>query len=86
MDDAACQGREKEIIIFSAVRSRKGARIGFVADERRINVGLTRAQSSLLLVGQTTALSRDPRWCTLVDMATDSRCPLHGRAVMGWWN
>lgn len=49
------QGREKDITIFSCVRARapghaaKG--IGFVADERRINVGLTRARCSLLVVG-----------------------------------
>ena len=70
---AALQGREKDIIIFSAVRSRGSARIGFVADERRINVGLTRAQASLLLVGNTRALSKDPRWSTFIDMATDCR-------------
>ena len=67
------QGREKDIVIFSAVRSRKGARIGFVADERRINVGLTRARTSLLLVGNAAALSNDAQWQTFVDMATKSR-------------
>ncbi len=45
------QGREKDIIIFSTVRSRVGKSIGFVADERRINVGLTRARTSLIIVG-----------------------------------
>lgn len=39
------QGREKDIAFFSTVRSQRGSRgIGFVADERRINVGLTRAR------------------------------------------
>lgn len=39
------QGREKDIAFFSTVRSQRGTRgIGFVADERRINVGLTRAR------------------------------------------
>lgn len=57
------QGREKDICIFSAVRSppapKKGARragIGFVADERRINVGLTRARCSLIVIGNVRAL------------------------------
>ncbi|GFR51045.1 hypothetical protein Agub_g13209, partial [Astrephomene gubernaculifera] len=52
------QGREKDICIFSAVRSpvapKKGGRrpgIGFVADERRVNVGLTRARCSLIVIG-----------------------------------
>lgn len=34
------QGREKEICIFTTVRSNPRRRIGFVADPRRINVGL----------------------------------------------
>ena len=39
------QGREKDVAFFSTVRSQRGTRgIGFVADERRINVGLTRAR------------------------------------------
>jgi hypothetical protein len=39
------QGREKDVAFFSTVRSQRGSRgIGFVADERRINVGLTRAR------------------------------------------
>ena len=45
------QGREKDIIIFTTVRSQVGKSIGFVADERRINVGLTRARASLIVVG-----------------------------------
>ena len=39
------QGREKDVAFFSTVRSQRGNKgIGFVADERRINVGLTRAR------------------------------------------
>lgn len=42
---ALLQGREKDVAFFSTVRSQRGNRgIGFVADERRINVGLTRAR------------------------------------------
>lgn len=44
MTNSSMQGREKDVVLFSTVRSRRGKSIGFVADERRINVGLTRAR------------------------------------------
>ncbi|KAG5550077.1 hypothetical protein RHGRI_015137 [Rhododendron griersonianum] len=43
------QGREKDVAIFSCVRASKEKSIGFVADFRRMNVGITRARSSVLV-------------------------------------
>ncbi|KNA06822.1 hypothetical protein SOVF_177480 isoform B [Spinacia oleracea] len=43
------QGREKDVAIFSCVRASKDGRIGFVKDFRRMNVGITRARSSVLV-------------------------------------
>ena len=67
------QGREKDIVIFSAVRTTRSkggrSRIGFVADERRLNVGLTRARASLLVVGNFQALQSDANWRALVQHA-----------------
>ncbi|CAG9466793.1 unnamed protein product [Pedinophyceae sp. YPF-701] len=68
------QGREKDIVLFSTVRSQPGRHIGFVSDERRINVGLTRARSSLLVVGNARALLVDSNWRGLVEHAVSEGC------------
>ncbi|KAI0564078.1 DNA2/NAM7 helicase AAA [Gracilaria domingensis] len=52
------QGREKQIVVLSTVRGGNAKDIGFVNDERRMNVALTRAQHSLLVVGSALVLSR----------------------------
>ncbi|KAL2830194.1 SEN1 N terminal-domain-containing protein [Aspergillus cavernicola] len=61
----AFQGRESEIIIFSCVRaSNKG--IGFLSDIRRMNVGLTRAKSSLWVLGNSQSLVQGEFWNGLI--------------------
>ncbi|KAI9652901.1 MAG: DEAD-box type RNA helicase [Alyxoria varia] len=69
----AFQGRESEIIIFSCVRaSPTGGSIGFLQDIRRMNVGLTRAKSSLWVLGNSQSLVRGKYWKMLVDHAHES--------------
>ncbi|PIN13525.1 tRNA-splicing endonuclease positive effector (SEN1) [Handroanthus impetiginosus] len=63
------QGREKDVAIFSCVRASKDNGIGFVADFRRMNVGITRARSSVLVVGSASTLKRDDHWKNLVESA-----------------
>jgi superfamily I DNA and/or RNA helicase len=51
------QGREKEAVVLSLVRSNSEGEIGFLADVRRTNVALTRARRQLLVVGDSATLS-----------------------------
>ncbi|RMY05333.1 hypothetical protein D0867_10062, partial [Hortaea werneckii] len=65
----AFQGRESEIIIFSCVRASPAGGIGFLQDIRRMNVGLTRAKSSLWVLGNSDSLVRGQFWKKLVNDA-----------------
>ena len=76
------QGQELDIIVISAVRSRGGQQhastsgaggpIGFVADPRRLNVAVTRAKRSLVLVGNMAWLgAASTDWRALVSFARD---------------
>ncbi|KAL0092760.1 hypothetical protein J3Q64DRAFT_1633897, partial [Phycomyces blakesleeanus] len=67
------QGQEKDIIIFSCVRAGSSRSIGFLADVRRMNVGLTRAKCSLFVLGNAPALMRSQYWRDLVEDAYSRR-------------
>ncbi|KAI6705387.1 hypothetical protein NL676_008349 [Syzygium grande] len=66
-----CQGREKDVVIFSCVRASKSKSIGFLSDYRRMNVAITRARSSVLVVGSASTLKNDEHWGNLVEAATE---------------
>jgi predicted DNA helicase len=51
------QGREKEAVVISLVRSNPEGEIGFLADVRRTNVALTRARRKLIVVGDSATLA-----------------------------
>ena len=50
------QGREADIIIFCTVRCNTNNSIGFLADERRMNVAFTRAKRGFIVVGHKKTL------------------------------
>ncbi|CAH9074675.1 unnamed protein product [Cuscuta epithymum] len=65
------QGREKDVAIFSCVRASEDGHIGFVEDFRRMNVAITRARSSVLVVGSASTLKRDKHWGNLIKSAEE---------------
>src|SRR3990167_4271041 len=50
------QGAERDVIIISTSRSNDDMGIGFLRDERRINVAITRARKLVILVGNSKTL------------------------------
>ncbi len=59
------QGREKDVIIFSSVRSNR-ANIGFLCDHRRLNVAITRSKQQLFIIGCIKSLEINQHWNALI--------------------
>lgn len=61
------QGREKEAIIISLVRSNADGEIGFLADARRMNVALTRARRKLIVIGDSATIGGNNFFAALLE-------------------
>ena len=68
---------KKEVIIFSCVRSNSDGTVGFLRDERRSNVALTRAKRGLIVIGDPDTLRNDETWASWLDY-------IRGRNLEAW--
>ncbi|XP_016041773.2 LOW QUALITY PROTEIN: DNA-binding protein SMUBP-2 [Erinaceus europaeus] len=64
------QGREKEAVLLSLVRSNRKGEVGFLAEDRRINVAVTRARRHVALVCDSRTVGSHPFLRTLVEHIT----------------
>ncbi len=60
------QGREKEAILITLVRSNEIGEIGFLADTRRMNVALTRARRKLIIIGDSATLATNEFYANMI--------------------
>ena len=73
------QGQEARHIIVSLVRSNDEGVIGFLNDYRRMNVAMTRAQETLVVIGDSATIGRDPFYEAFL-----AYVEAHGQYVSAW--
>lgn len=67
------QGREKEAVVISLVRSNTTGELGFLTDTRRMNVALTRARRKLIVIGDSSTLASHEFYFRLLEFFEQSR-------------
>ncbi|KAK7188101.1 hypothetical protein DPSP01_001642 [Paraphaeosphaeria sporulosa] len=73
------QGREKEAVIVSLVRSNADGEVGFLGEKRRLNVAMTRPKRHLCVIGDSETVSRGSKflkaWMDFLEENADLRYP-----------
>ncbi|KIV97470.1 hypothetical protein PV10_01221 [Exophiala mesophila] len=73
------QGREKEAVVVSLVRSNADKEVGFLGEKRRLNVAMTRPKRHLCIIGDSETVSRGSaylkRWIKFLEEEADLRYP-----------
>ncbi|KAG6195680.1 hypothetical protein E4U35_008294 [Claviceps purpurea] len=73
------QGREKEAVVVSLVRSNPEGEVGFLGEKRRLNVAMTRPKRSLTVIGDSETMKRGSRflqrWMEFLEDTADLRYP-----------
>lgn len=69
------EGKDIDIVIIVCVRAngvRSPKRVGFLADQRRFNVAITRAKYGMFVIGHAQTLVTDPMWKVYLDFCKRS--------------
>jgi len=73
------QGREKEAVVVSLVRSNAEGEIGFLSEKRRLNVAMTRPKRHLCVIGDSETVGKGSkflkRWMEHLEKEADLRYP-----------
>ncbi|CAK1552284.1 unnamed protein product [Leptosia nina] len=79
------QGKEKRVILVSTVRANcrlleydAKYGLGFLVDDKRYNVTLTRAKAKIVIIGNPACLTRDKKWRMYMDFCKERNC-YHGQ-------
>ncbi|KAK3209810.1 hypothetical protein GRF29_44g722850 [Pseudopithomyces chartarum] len=73
------QGREKEAVVVSLVRSNAEHEVGFLGEKRRLNVAMTRPKRHLCVIGDSETVGRGSKflkaWMDFLEEHADLRYP-----------
>ncbi|KAI9724705.1 MAG: hypothetical protein M1828_003574 [Chrysothrix sp. TS-e1954] len=73
------QGREKEAVVLSLVRSNTTGEVGFLGERRRLNVAMTRPRRQLCVVGDSETVGKGggflKGWMAFLEEQADLRYP-----------
>jgi len=75
------QGREADVVVFSATRSNAEGALGFVRDARRLNVAITRPRSGLVMIGSPFMLVQSEHWAKCARVGGPARVCSRFRAA-----
>lgn len=71
------QGREKDAVIISLVRSNEKREVGFLKEKRRLNVAMTRAKRHLCVIGDSSTVQHGggylKKWLAWLEANADVR-------------
>ena len=60
------QGEENDVVFFSPVRSNLNGKVGFLKNQNRVNVAISRARNGFYVVGNAILLEGLPQWAPVI--------------------